>query len=34
MSDQTIVTLTFLLSYGAVLAYAAYLHLRHRRAGG
>jgi hypothetical protein len=34
MSDQMIVMLTFLVSYGAVLGYAVYLHLRHRRAGG
>ena len=34
MSDQMIVTLTFLVSYAAILGYAVYLHLRHRRAGG
>ncbi len=34
MSDQLIVLGTFLISYGAIIGYAAYLHLRRRRAGG
>lgn len=34
MSDQMVVTLVFLVSYGAIVGYAVYLHLRHRRAGG
>lgn len=32
MSDTAVVVLTFALSYGLVLAYAVYLHLRLRRA--
>ena len=34
MSDELIVLGTFLISYGAIIGYAAYLHLRRRRAGG
>lgn len=34
MSDQVIVTLTFALSYTAILGYVVYLYLRHRRTGG
>lgn len=34
MSDQLIVLGTFLISYGAIIGYASYLHLRRRRAGG
>ena len=33
MSDQLIVLGTFFISYGAVVGYATYLHLRRRRAG-
>lgn len=33
MSDQVIVMGTFVISYGAIVGYAAYLHLRRRRAG-
>ena len=33
MSDHLIVVVTFLISYGAVFGYAAYLHIRRRRAG-
>jgi hypothetical protein len=33
MSDQMIVVGTFVVSYGAIVGYAAYLHLRRRRAG-
>jgi len=33
MSDQLIVVGTFVISYGVVVGYAAYLHLRRRRAG-
>lgn len=32
MSETTIVVLTFLLSYGLIIGYAAYLHLRLRKA--
>lgn len=34
MSDQAVVILVFVLCYGAIVGYAAYLHLRRRRAGG
>jgi hypothetical protein len=34
MSDNLIVVGTFVVSYGAIVGYAAYLHLRRRRAGG
>jgi hypothetical protein len=34
MSEQLAVIGTFAISYGAILAYATYLHLRRRRAGG
>jgi hypothetical protein len=34
MSDQAIVIGTYVLSYGAFLGYAAYLHLRRRRIKG
>lgn len=33
MSDQVVVALVFLLTYGIVIGYAWYLHLRRRRAG-
>jgi hypothetical protein len=33
MSDELIVVGTFLISYGVIIGYAAYLHLRRRRAG-
>ncbi len=33
MSDELIVFGTFLISYGVIVGYAAYLHLRRRRAG-
>lgn len=33
MSDQTIVILSFLISYGVIVGYAAHLLVRHRRAG-
>lgn len=33
MSDQLIVLGTFLISYGTIIGYAAYVHLRRRRAG-
>jgi hypothetical protein len=32
MSDQMIVALVFLLTYGTIIGYAWYLHLRRRRA--
>jgi hypothetical protein len=32
MSDQLIVVGTFVICYGAIFGYAAYLHLRRRRA--
>ncbi len=34
MSDQAIVIGTYVISYGAILGYAAYLHLRRRRVKG
>lgn len=34
MSEIVVVVGTFLISYAAILAYAVYLHLRRRRAGG
>lgn len=34
MSDQAVVILVFVLTYGAIAGYVWYLHLRHRRAGG
>ncbi len=34
MSDTVIVAGTYLISYGLILGYAIYLHLRRRRAGG
>lgn len=34
MSDQAIVALTFLISYGVILGYTVHLLRRHRRAGG
>lgn len=34
MSDQVLVALVFVISYGTIIGYAAYLHLRRRRAGG
>jgi hypothetical protein len=34
MSDTVVVAGTFLISYGLILAYAVYLHLRRRRADG
>jgi hypothetical protein len=34
MSDQAIVIGTFIVGYGAILGYAAYLHLRRRRIKG
>lgn len=33
MSDQLIVVGTFVISYCVIAGYAAYLHLRRRRAG-
>jgi hypothetical protein len=33
MSDQAIVIGTFVISYGVMVGYAIYLHLRRRRAG-
>jgi len=33
MSDTVIVAGVFVISYGMILAYAVYLHLRRRRAG-
>ena len=33
MSDHLIVVGTFVISYGVIVGYAAYLHLRRRRAG-
>jgi hypothetical protein len=33
MSDSVIVIGTFLISYGVIVGYATYLHLRRRRAG-
>jgi hypothetical protein len=34
MSDQVIVIGTYAISFGAIFAYAAYLHLRRRRVKG
>lgn len=34
MSDTVIVAGTYLISYGLIVGYAVYLHLRRRRAGG
>jgi len=34
MSDPLIVIGTFVISYAAILGYAAYLHLRRRRVKG
>jgi hypothetical protein len=34
MSDELIVLGTFLISYGVIIGYAVYLHLRRRRAEG
>lgn len=34
MSDSIVVAGTYLISYGAIVGYAVYLHLRRRRAGG
>ena len=34
MSDQLVVLATFAVSYGAIVGYAAYLHMRRRRAEG
>lgn len=33
MSDSLVVVLTFLGSYGLIVAYAAYIHLRLRKIG-
>lgn len=33
MSETVVVVGTFVVSYGAILAYALYLHLRRGRAG-
>ncbi len=33
MSEGAIVLITFVASYGLIVAYAVYLHLRRRRAG-
>jgi hypothetical protein len=33
MSDELIVVGTFVISYAVIVGYAAYLHLRRRRAG-
>lgn len=33
MSETAVVALTFGISYGLILVYAVYLHLRRRRAG-
>jgi hypothetical protein len=32
MSDTVVVAGTFLISYGLIVAYAVYLHIRRRRA--
>ena len=32
MSDTAVVAATFVLSYGAIVAYAVYLHIRRNRA--
>jgi hypothetical protein len=34
MSETFIVAGTYLISYGLILGYAIYLHVRRRRAGG
>jgi hypothetical protein len=34
MSDELIVLGTFLISYGVIIGYAVYLHIRRRRAEG
>jgi hypothetical protein len=34
MSDEVIVIGTFVVSYAAIIGYAAYLHLRRRRVKG
>jgi hypothetical protein len=34
MSDQVIVIGTYVISFGAIFGYAAYLHLRRRRVKG
>jgi hypothetical protein len=34
MSDELVVVGTFVISYGAMFGYAAYLHLRRRRVKG
>ena len=34
MSDEAIVIGTYVVCYGAILGYAAYLHLRRRRIKG
>jgi hypothetical protein len=34
MSDQLIVLGTFMISYGVIIGYAVYLHIRRRRAEG
>lgn len=33
MSDTVVVAGTYLISYGLIVGYAVYLHLRRRRAG-
>lgn len=33
MSDTVVVVGTYLISYGLILGYAVYLHVRRRRAG-
>lgn len=33
MSETVVVAGTFVVSYGLIVAYAVYLHLRRRRAG-
>ena len=33
MSDQVVVILTFVASYGAIVGYASYLHIRRKRVG-
>ncbi len=34
MSETVVVVSTFLISYGVILGYAGYLHLRRRKADG
>jgi hypothetical protein len=34
MSDTIVVAGTYVISYGLIVGYAVYLHLRRRRAGG